>query len=297
MPSLPVFPIQKFVPITYIGSLNAVNVALLTGGGTWSNAGQQITQPHQSQVVNTTYNWLTDYGNNNAVTVNMQTSPNGAPLIDKLLMVYINNANNANDVTVYFQDSGMFITAPAGSAGYYPVMTNLFLCNVYNGYTGIGNGGQGGSETQIIFCNFAVPGFLSQSQQTVSGYVLSPPLIATSIVSSAVILNGPRTIAIYGIGFYGLDIVSIAAGAVRADCQIYDTGTFGSQIATYNSFQVAAVASQTLVPAQPFKSYIFNPVPLLITIAGNLVLQCTVINANTLQAVVYAELYFNNTSL
>jgi hypothetical protein len=167
MPILPAFPIQNFIPAFYAGSLTAVNVWLLSTNAVTqatANGGLNIIQPgKQSLVVNTFFDWSKISGQ--ASSLIFQANNQGAAgLLDKILMVYVNNVNNIRDCTVYFSDTGMFITVPAGQSGYYPVLTNNYNPVVFNGYDGLPAPSNNAlnQQTNIIFCNFAVPGFLDQ---------------------------------------------------------------------------------------------------------------------------------------
>lgn len=180
------FPVQNFISIPYRDGLTATPIWLLTSSAAQNNQGQQVSTGHQSKVVNTAMDWGTnDYLGQSATIIFQNNNGGSAQLLDKILMVYVDNVNNPSDVTLYFPDSGMFLTVPSGSCGYYPVFTQVWTCVVYNGYSGVQeNGGQGTQQTQIIFCNFAVPGFLAQTSNVISQQAaFATGLISTSIGS------------------------------------------------------------------------------------------------------------------
>jgi hypothetical protein len=138
---IPTFPVYNFTQVPYQGELSALNVWLLSQPGSVisaANGGQQIVSGgKQSQVVPIAINW--GYYPYLGISINLVGGNSGQPgLLDKILMVYINNSQSSDNVTVYFPDTGMFITADAGSTGYYPVFTNLFVASVFLGSTGSG---------------------------------------------------------------------------------------------------------------------------------------------------------------
>lgn len=73
--------------------------------------GVQILKPgHQSKVVNTLFDWSIITGQ--SCSLNFQGNNQGnVNLLDQIVMVYINNVDNIRDCTVYFPDSGMFVSA------------------------------------------------------------------------------------------------------------------------------------------------------------------------------------------
>lgn len=153
------FPVQNFIAKPYNGSLLGVNVALLTNRGISTNDGQQVSTPHQSKALNCTIDFLTTYYKGQAATVNLQSQNTASPL-DKITMIYVDNELNSQDVTISFPDTQQYIGVPAFTTGYYPVLTNMLIANVYNGRTGkVPVTAQ--SAVSIIFCNFVIPGFLS----------------------------------------------------------------------------------------------------------------------------------------
>lgn len=255
---LPSFPVYNFVPTVYPGDLTGMPIWLLSQPAATNNAGQRISLPQQSIVVNTTYNWgLAPLGNAQAVSILFQ-SAGGTPAIDKIIMVYVNNADNVNDVTIYFPDTGMFVTCPAGSAGYYPVFTHLLACYVYNGYTGLPLSNVGLS-TQIMFCNFGVPGFLSQRQTTA----------INSKTSTLIIPNGGYLETILPDGFtyniYDIEIQLCAAGATAPGSLSLGVGledpTLLYNIAECDGWAIASAASE-VVPINCVSRRVFSA-PLL----------------------------------
>jgi hypothetical protein len=177
---VPFFPIQNFVAVQYKGPLNQQNVNLLTTptqlvSGT-NTAGFLTKQGHQSVVINTVMDWLNTYPGQ-AVSINVQSQGTIAP-IDQIVMLYIDNSRNPNNVTVGFTDSQQFLEAPAFTTGYYPVFTQNLFFNVYNGTTGKPPV-TAQSMTAIIICNFAVPGFLSQDTLSITFNSSNGPLVPT----------------------------------------------------------------------------------------------------------------------
>lgn len=168
----PFFPVGNFVPVAYRGNLTAAPCDLGSTGGlnkALPNGGTQVLNAgHQSYAVQTNYEW--EIGSPNlytgqSVNINFNVNNGGqGVLLDKILMVFINNISNISDITVYFPDTGQFVTCQGGTSGYFPCMTNLTSCYVFNGLTGKSIG-LGVSETsQILFCNFAIPAFQTQKQ-------------------------------------------------------------------------------------------------------------------------------------
>jgi hypothetical protein len=161
----PIFPVQNVVATPYAGSLQGINVSMLTQSGAVTNDGQTIQRNRQSKVVNATMDWRNTYPGQ-AVTINLQSQNTASPL-DKILMVYVDNELNSQDVTIGFPDTQQYIGVPAFTTGYYPVLTGMLICNIYNGTTGklpvtaI-------SQTSVLFCNFAMTGFLSQETLSVT---------------------------------------------------------------------------------------------------------------------------------
>jgi hypothetical protein len=80
--------------------------------------------------------------------------------LQPLLMAYVDNSQNVSNVYIYFDDTQYVITVLAGEVGYFPLITNRLYCVVYNGsvfgtaYSGF---------TNIVFCNFATPGFANSN--------------------------------------------------------------------------------------------------------------------------------------
>lgn len=156
----PLFPIQNFVAKPYKGSLQGVNVSLLSRGGVTTNDGQQIQPRVQSRCVSATIDFLSTPYTGQAVSINLQSSGN-TPQIGTILMVYVDNELNSQNVTIGFPDTQQFLGIPAFTTGYYPVLTGQLQCTVYNGTTGKVPV-TAASQVEVIFCNFAIPGFLSQ---------------------------------------------------------------------------------------------------------------------------------------
>jgi hypothetical protein len=165
-----VFPFENFAAVSFVGPMTAINVALVTVKPSVSavaNGGQQIMSPgHQSKVVNLVFDFLNQYPGQ-ACTVNLNSQNTQGPLLDQLIMVYVDNSLNSSDVTVYFPDTQFVLDAPALTVGYYPVLPNLQTFTVYNGTTGQ-KPVTAQSVVSILACNFAVPGFLSQDTLNVT---------------------------------------------------------------------------------------------------------------------------------
>lgn len=187
---IPSFPVQNFVAVPYIGALQPVTVSLLTTSASMTNDGQIIRPPVQSLTVSTQFDWLGTY-TDQAVIVNLQSQNNVSPL-NKILMLYIDNSRNPNSISVGFADTQQFIEAPAFTTGYYPVFTGYLYFTVYNGTTGL-KPVTAQSYTDIIICNFAVPGFLSLNTlevafQNSSGSVV--PTLGDQFANASVAVTG-----------------------------------------------------------------------------------------------------------
>jgi hypothetical protein len=186
-----IFPLQNFAAVPYKGALTAINVALLTAGGIMTNDGQQVQPGRQSKVVNATMDWLVTY-RTQAVAINLQSSNVAGGVLNKLLMVYVDNELNSQNVTIYFPDTQQFIGVPAFTTGYYPVLTGNQYCNVYNGTTGAVPV-TSSSVTSILFCNFAIPGFLSQETLNITVNSSSGPVVPT-IGDKVVVVTLPGSV-------------------------------------------------------------------------------------------------------
>lgn len=162
----PLFPIQNFVAKPYAGSLQGINVSLLSRGGVTTNDGQTVQSSKTSKTVNVQIDFLSTQYKGQAVTVNLQSGANTPPL-QKILMIYVDNELNSQNVTVAFLDTFQFIGVPAFTTGYYPVLTGQLQAVVYNGTTGkVPVTAQ--SQVSVMFCDFAIPGFLSQETLSVT---------------------------------------------------------------------------------------------------------------------------------
>lgn len=171
----PLFPVQNFVAKPYSGALQGINVALLSRGGVLTNDGQTISPAKTSKIVNATIDFLSTPYLGQAVSINLQSSANTTPL-QKILMIYVDNELNSQNVTVAFPDTQQYIGIPAFTTGYYPVLTGQFNCVVYNGTTGkvpvTAN-----SKVSVIFCDFAIPGFLSQETLNITVNSSTGPVV------------------------------------------------------------------------------------------------------------------------
>jgi hypothetical protein len=171
----PIFPVQNFVAQAYAGNLQGIAVSMLTRGGITTNDGQTVQPGRQSKIVNTVIDFLSSTYTGQAVIINLQSVANSQPL-DKILMIYVDNELNSQNVTVAFPDTQQYIGVPAFTTGYYPVLTGGQLCTVYNGTSGkVPVTAQ--SQCSIIFCNFAVPGFLSQETLNITLNSSSGPVV------------------------------------------------------------------------------------------------------------------------
>jgi hypothetical protein len=302
----PVFPIQLFQPIAYPNSLTASNVALLTRPGSSypaANGALQITtSPTQSMVVNAVFNWGAPpfFRNNmfvNAATMNLQSN-NGSSsmgLLNQILMVYINNADNGNDVTVYFSDTGMFVTCEAGTSGYFPVLTNILICTVFNGSDGTGTtlGDPSLTQTtQILFCNFAIPGFATQSRSTTTLQFSTEALITTTGVVQS-LFPQPPTFEFMSIELYALTGEATASGTCFVSWGIGTVGNPGSLIFANRNAFIATTAGQSFV-FQPYISTLSSEGSPLIVPAfqGGINIQCTELQ-NLTAVSVFINLTYN----
>jgi hypothetical protein len=268
---IPTFPVYNFTQVPYQGELSALNVWLLSQPGSVisaANGGQQIVSGgKQSQVVPIAINW--GYYPYLGISINLVGGNSGQPgLLDKILMVYVNNSQSSDNVTVYFPDTGMFITADAGSTGYYPVFTNLFVASVFLGSTG--SGVSNGDQTQIFFCNFAVPAFATQqvnSPQSSLNFIGSLTPTAPQLIFYTI--GGPITSQLLNIFDAHLNIAyvsSVAAGPVTATVEL--SSIFG-KFNMLTTVSAIATAANQLLPINkdivwPFSS----PFQLLLTTQG-----------------------------
>jgi hypothetical protein len=173
----PLFPIQNFVAQPYAGSLQGINVSLLSRGGTMTNDGQTLSPGKTSRIVNVIIDFLSTQYKGQAVTINLQSGANSPPL-SKILMVYVDNELNSQNVTIAFPDTQQYIGVPAFTTGYYPVLTGQLQAVIYNGSTGqVPITAQ--SQTSVIFCDFAIPGFLSQETLSVTFNGSNGPVVPT----------------------------------------------------------------------------------------------------------------------
>jgi hypothetical protein len=162
----PLFPIQNFVAVPYADFIQGLVVSILSKSGITTNDGQTITAGRVSKVVNITLDFLSTQYEGQAVSINLQSSANVAPL-DQLIMIYVDNELNSQDVTVYFPATQQYIGVPAFTTGYYPVLTGQQQAIIYNGASGkVPVTAQ--SQASVIFCNFFVPGFLSLETQSIT---------------------------------------------------------------------------------------------------------------------------------
>jgi hypothetical protein len=303
----PVFPIQLFQPIAYPNTLTATNVALLTQPGTTypaANGALQITtQPKQSVAVNAVFNWdappfltpsLTFI---NAATMNLQSN-NGASstgLLNQILMVYINNADNGNDVTVYFADTGMFVTCEAGTSGYFPVLTNILICTVFNGSEGTGTtlGDPSLTQTtQILFCNFAIPGFATQSRP-VTTLQFSNEVVITSMGVVELLFPQPPAFEFMSIELYALTGEANTSGNCFVSWGIGTVGNPGSLIYANRNAFIATTSGQQFV-FQPYISRLSTEAAPLIVPAfnGGINVQCTQLQ-NLIAVTAFINLTYN----
>lgn len=265
---VPSFPVSNFVPIAYVGPLTAVNVWLLTSGASSVQAAngamQQVSAGHQSKVVPLNFQWDSVSPATAAYTIILQNNNQGAGyLLDMILMVYINNSQNINDVTVYFPDTGMFVTAKAGTTGYYPVFTNVWVFNVYNGTDG-SPAFQG--TTQIFACNFAIPAFSTTPvSDTLS--VVTIPATFTALNQFVIMFNSgsiPTTIDMMTLGIIILSITSIAAGPCFVEIVL---AAPGYQF-TFQASALATAAGQ-VIPLNLQRNWTWDSVPFELDLEAN----------------------------
>lgn len=171
----PLFPVQNFVAVPYAGGVQGVNVSLLSRAGVTTNDGQTVTPQSQSRIVNCQIDFLSTTYKGQAAVINLQSQNNVNPL-NRILMIYVDNELNSQNVTVAFPDTQQYIGVPAFTTGYYPVLTGQLNAVIYNGSTGkvpvTGN-----SQVSVIFCNFAIPGFLSQETLDITVNSSSGPVV------------------------------------------------------------------------------------------------------------------------
>jgi hypothetical protein len=284
---VPTFPVYNFTQLPYQGQLSALNVWLLSQPGSVisaANGGQQIVSGgKQSQVVPIAINW--SYYPTGGVSINFVGGNSGQPgLLDKILMVYINNAQSSDAVTVYFPDTGMFVTADAGSVGYYPVFTNLFVASVFLGTTG--SGITQVDQTQIFFCNFAVPAFATQQ---VNSPTLTFPFYGTLTPTATSLpfhtISGPtttQTVDIFAAHLNIAYIVSTAAGSVLATVAIFSA--YGALELLTTVCGIATVANQSIAINEEVVWTFSSPFQLLLT-QGNPSIIVFLVNSINLKSV------------
>jgi hypothetical protein len=104
-------PLIPPLPVPFNGSINALSVA--------KSAGPR--EGNKSIPIN--INWGFDAGQNYSVSVSLQSQQ--IVTISEIKTLYVNNVSNLFDVSIFFQDTQQYINVPAGSQGYYPVVTGL----------------------------------------------------------------------------------------------------------------------------------------------------------------------------
>jgi hypothetical protein len=186
-----IFPFSLFMPVPYQGSVQSFPIARVQQ----SAATGPIRPDQQQQIVQTQMDFLNTY-RGQAVNINLQSNtPAGSPL-SQIAMVYVNNELNNQDLSIYFPDTQQLIGIPAFTSGYYPVMTGQLKATVYNGETGQVPVAQS-SLCQIIFCNFMIPGFLSEFAVSVnfnssSGLIIPSIGDTTAVVSANIVGSEPE---------------------------------------------------------------------------------------------------------
>jgi hypothetical protein len=181
-----IFPFSLFMAVSYQGSIQSFPVSRVQ-----QSAATGPVRPDQAaRIVQTQMDFLNVYPGQ-AVNINLQSNtPAGSPL-SQIAMVYVNNELNNQDLSIYFPDTQQLIGIPAFTSGYYPVMTGQLVATVYNGNTGKVPVAST-SMCQIIFCNFAMPGFLSEFSVSVN-VNSSSGLIIPSIGDKFVNVNAQIT--------------------------------------------------------------------------------------------------------
>jgi hypothetical protein len=185
-----IFPFSLFQAVSYQGSIQSFPVSRVR-----QSASTGPIRPDQdAQCVQTQMDFLNTYPGQ-AVNINLQSNtPAGSPL-SQIAMVYVNNELNNQDLSIYFPDTQQLIGIPAFTSGYYPVMTGQLNAIVYNGTTGVKPVAQT-SVCQIIFCNFMIPGFLSEFSVSVnfnsSSGLIIPSIGDTVVATNASIAGGPE---------------------------------------------------------------------------------------------------------
>jgi hypothetical protein len=162
------FPVFNFVPVTYKAQLYTMPVSLLSHGATYTNKNEQVGPPFKAQIVNADVDWINTYPGQ-AVTFVLQNSQNGGPLLDKITMVYLDNTQNPANATLIWLDTQQAINIPAFSAGYFPVFTSQYTCNLFNGTSGKGILATT-AQTTVQFCNFAIPPGIIQEGASTTGF-------------------------------------------------------------------------------------------------------------------------------
>lgn len=250
----PLFPVQNFVGKPYSGALQSIVVSLLSKGGVMTNDGQTVQQGSQSRIVNCQIDFLSTTYKGQAVVINLQSQQSAGPLLDKILMVYVDNELNSQNVTIAFPDTQQYIGVPAFTTGYYPVLTGQKLAVIYNGDTGkvpITSA----SQVSVIFCNFAIPGFLSQETLNVTFENSGGPVVPVlGDTTSTVVVS-----TLSGAGIFSAEILPIIVDPNRyvvTSISINATNLFSPPNGSFPLFIL--LGAQTGVNGTIIREYIFQ---------------------------------------
>jgi hypothetical protein len=111
------FSIIPPLSVPYNGSINTLAVA------------KSAAPREGNKSIPININWGYDAGLHYSVKVSVQSQQ--IVTIQEIKTLYINNTSNIFDVSIFFQDTQQYINVPAGSQGYYPVITGLLEFTTY----------------------------------------------------------------------------------------------------------------------------------------------------------------------
>jgi hypothetical protein len=114
------------------------------------------TQKHQSKVVPVSINWV--QFPSFAVSINLNQGTAGTTM-DKMVGVFIDNADNAEDIVLIAPDTGQRLVCFAFQQTYFPIFSTTNIINIYNGQHVDLLGPKG--NINLLFTNFPLNEFLN----------------------------------------------------------------------------------------------------------------------------------------
>lgn len=220
-----------------------------------TNDGQTVQAAKTSRTVNVQIDFLSTQYKGQAVTINLQSGANSPP-ISKILMIFVDNELNSQNVTVAFLDTFQFIGVPAFTTGYYPVLTGQLQAVVYNGTTGkVPVTAQ--SQVSVMFCDFAIPGFLSQETLSVTfngsfGPVV--PVIGDLVQSNTFLQGEANPLPI-------LAAVTAPVQYVLTAIEINAVNLFADPTGTINPWLVIELYDPTVSGGSPIRVFVLQLTP------------------------------------